>query len=79
VAELNDRIVRDSSLNTLRKMMDAPRKRTERKKNLNKLISVLIKELKQDLTEDEEMKLYFALSRAPIAEIKKTLVSGEIS
>ena len=79
MAELNDRIVRDSSLNTLRKMMDAPRKRTERKKNLNKLISVLIKELKQDLTEDEEMKLYFALSRAPIAEIKKTLVSGEIS
>jgi hypothetical protein len=79
VTELNDRIVRPSSLNTLRKMMDAPRKKTERKKNLNKLISVLIKELKQDLTEDEEMKLYFALSRAPIAEIKKTLVSGEIS
>ena len=79
MTELNDRIVRPSSLNTLRKMMDAPRKKTERKKNLNKLISVLIKELKQDLTEDEEMKLYFALSRAPIAEIKKTLVSGEIS
>ena len=35
--------------------------------------------LKQDLAEDEEMKLYFALSRAPITEIKKTLVSGEIT
>ena len=52
MAELNDRTVRESSLNTLRKMMDAPRKKTERKKNLNKLISVLIKELKQDLKEN---------------------------
>ncbi len=79
MAELNDRTVRESSLNTLRKMMDAPRKKTERKKNLNKLIAVLIKELKQDLAEDEEMKLYFALSRAPLIEIKKILVSGKIT
>jgi len=79
MAELNDRTVRESSLNTLRKMMDAPRKKTERKKNLNKLISVLIKELKEDLAKDDEMKLYFALLRAPITEIKKALVSGEIT
>lgn len=79
MAELNDRTVRESSLNTLRKMMDAPRKKTERKKNLNKLISVLIKELKEDLAKDDEMKLYFVLSRAPIVEIKKALVSGEIT
>ena len=79
MAELNDRTVRESSLNTLRKMMDAPRKKTERKKNLNKLISVLIKELKQDLAEDDRNEALLCLVEEPRSQsIKKTLVSGEI-
>jgi hypothetical protein len=69
--------VLDINLKTLRKAMDAPRKKTERKKNLNKLISTLIKELKEELANDEELKLVFALSRMPVTEAKNFILKGE--
>lgn len=69
--------VLDLNLNTLRKAMDAPRKKTERKKNLNKLISTLIKELKEELSEDEDLQLQFVLSRVPVTEAKSFILKGE--
>jgi CHAT domain-containing protein len=69
--------VLDLNLNTLRKVMDAPRKKTERKKNLNKLISTLIKELKEELNEDEDLQLQFILSRVPVTEAKSFILKGE--
>ena len=57
--------------------MDAPRKKTERKKNLNKLISTLIKELKEELSEDEDLQLQFVLSRVPVTEAKSFILKGE--
>ena len=57
--------------------MDAPRKKTERKKNLNKLISTLIKELKEELNEDEDLQLQFVLSRVPVTEAKSFILKGE--
>jgi CHAT domain-containing protein len=69
--------VLDINLKTLRKAMDAPRKKTERKKNLNKLINTLIKELKEELANNEELKLVFALSRMPVTEAKNFILKGE--
>lgn len=69
--------VLDLNLKTLRKVMDAPRKKTERKKNLNKLISTLIKELKEELNEDEDLQLQFILSRVPVTEAKNFILKGK--
>jgi len=69
--------VLDLNLKTLRKVMDAPRKKTERKKNLNKLISTLIKELKEELNKDEDLQLQFILSRVPVTEAKNFILKGE--
>ena len=69
--------VLDLNLNTLRKVMDAPRKKTERKKNLTKLISTLIKELKEELSADEDLQLQFILSRVPVTEAKSFILKGE--